>query len=253
MILISSCNTKNVSQAKVNLGNDTLIADNLTLMLNAGNFGEAYLWSTGDTNSSINVSQEGVYWVKVKMENSSILTDTIKINKYYRLAKISTSYGDIILWLYPETPIHKEAFLELVNQHYFDGQTFNRVINSFVIQGGCPDEEGGFSDTTHFIDGEFNSNLKHIPGALGGGRDENKAWKTNICQFYIVDKSAPNLIRLDGRYSIFGQVISGLNLVDSISNVATDENDRPIKEQRFNIEQVNFSREELLQLFGFEI
>ena len=250
---LSSCNTTNTEFEKINLGNDTIILDNQIITLGVGSNGRTYQWSTGDTTSSINVSQQGEFWVQVKLENSEIISDTININIAYRLAKITTLYGDILLWLYPETPIHKEAFLELVNQHYFDDQTFNRVINNFVIQGGCPDEEGGFADTSLFIEAELNLNLKHIPGALGGGRDENIAWKTNICQFYIVDKSAPNLTKLDGRYSIFGQVIAGLDLVDSISNVITNNVDKPLIEQKFTIQQVNLSQDELLNLYGFDI
>ena len=253
ILLISSCLIPKLEQPRLDLGNDTTILDNQTIKLNAGSFGRTYQWSTGDTTSSINVSQQGEFWVQVKLENSEIISDNIKINIAYRLAKITTSFGDILLWLYPETQIHKEAFLELVNQHYFDNQSFNRVINNFVIQGGCPDEIGGFTDTSLFIDGEFNANLKHIPGALGGGRDENVAWKTNICQFYIVDKSAPNLTRLDGRYSIFGQVISGLDFVDSISNVATNKLDQPLEVQKFTIVEVNYTKSQLLQKFDFQI
>ena len=237
----------------LNLGEDIVMLDNETCVLDAGSEGVSYKWSTGDSTQTITVDSIGKFWVEVVFSNSEKKSDTINVDLKWRLANVKTSYGDILMWLYPQTPLHKEGFLTLVNDNYFDGNTFNRVINDFVIQGGCPDETGGFYDTSLFIDAEFHTDLKHIPGALGGGRDDNPAWRTNICQFYIVDKSAPNLSFLDMRYSIFGHVIDGLNLVDSISNVATDANDQPLVDVVISIEEVRYTKGELYSQFQFEI
>ena len=215
--------------------------------------GEYYLWSTGDTTASIMEGKSGDYWVKIYRENKSYTQQRFYVESTWRLAKISTRFGDVLIWLFPQTPKHKEAFLKLVNENYFDGQSFNRVINNFVIQGGCPDEAGGFSDTSLFIDAEIIPELNHIPGAFGGGRDENKAWRTNICQFYIVDSSAPNLNRLDDRYTIFGQVISGLSVVDSISNVPTDNFDHPLSEIGICIQELIYTQSELKTLYHFDV
>lgn len=246
-------NTEKEIEYTLNLGPDILLLDNDSLILDGGNDAISYKWSTGETSQQIVVDTIGVYWVEVKYPNLEVKSDTVKVDLLWRLARISTDFGDMLFWLYPQTPLHKNGFLDLVNSGFFDGKIFNRVINDFVIQGGCPDLPGGFTDTSLFINAEFRSELKHIPGALGGGRDENPLWKTNICQFYIVDKSAPNLTYLDMKYTIFGHVIDGLNIVDSISNLATNSQDQPLKDVMFDIEELTLTGEQLFNQFGFEI
>jgi peptidylprolyl isomerase len=109
---------------------------------------------------------------------------------------LSTTYGDIKLVLYNETPLHRDNFIKLVNEHYFDSLLFHRVIQSFMIQGGDPDSkyaptgtllgEGGPSYT---IPAEFNPRLFHKKGVLAAARDgdlENPSQASSASQFYIV-------------------------------------------------------------------
>ena len=134
--------------------------------------------------------------------------------------------------LYPEVaPITVENFVNLVNQHFYDGLIFHRVIKGFMIQGGDPTGTGmGGSDNK--IKGEFLANgvineLKHERGVLSMARsmDPNSA----SSQFFIMHEDAPHL---DGQYAAFGEVISGMDVVDEIANTQTDIRDKPLTDQR---------------------
>lgn len=133
--------------------------------------------------------------------------------------------------LYPEiAPISCENFEKLVNQGFYDGLTFHRVIPGFMIQGGCPLGTGTGGPGWH-IKGEFASNgvennLKHTRGVLSMARamDPNSAGS----QFFIMHADAPYL---DGQYAAFGKVISGMDAVDEIAEVDTDFQDKPLTPQ----------------------
>ena len=83
-----------------------------------------------------------------------------KIIIKYPVGQIKTEMGEMLFWLYDETPIHKESFINLANKNYWDTLTFNRVIKDFVIQGGCPDTPEGFGDSPYLLKPEFNPNIK---------------------------------------------------------------------------------------------
>ncbi|WP_194777488.1 peptidylprolyl isomerase [Pararhodonellum marinum] len=144
------------------------------------------------------------------------------------LAKIETPLGDIIIQLHDLTPNHRDSFIQLAEAGYWDSLTFNRVIPDFVAQGGCPDTEEGFKDPEYLLDPEFHPDLTHIYGAVGAGRDDNPGKLSARCQFYIVQNQA-GLHRLDGNYTVFGQVISGMDLVDKIVSVERDDADEPLE------------------------
>lgn len=123
-------------------------------------------------------------------------------------------------------PITVENFLKLVNEGFYDGLIFHRVIKGFMIQGGCPDGTGTGGPGWH-IKGEFLQNgvanpLKHTRGAISMARamDPNSAGS----QFFIVHQDAPHL---DGSYAAFGHVVAGMDTVDEIANTPTDWRDRP--------------------------
>lgn len=218
---------------------------------------DSYLWSTGDTTNEIEITKEGIIWLEIE-KNGQTYRDSAMVVFGYSLVQLQTTYGNILLYLHPETPIHKETFLDLVRSKYLDDQTFNRVIDGFVIQGGCPDpvgyENGGlFTDTSRFIPAEFNEKLKHIPGALGGGRDDNPQMRTNSCQFYICDSTDRDMSRLDMKYTIFGKVVEGMDVVQKISEVATNEKDQPLKEIIIKAKVVVYTPEELRKQFGLDI
>jgi peptidyl-prolyl cis-trans isomerase B (cyclophilin B) len=143
------------------------------------------------------------------------------------LVRIGTPLGDIWFRFHPQTPRHREAFMRLASQHYWDSLCFNRVIPEFVAQGGCPDTPEGFGNSPHLLDPEFDASLKHVYGAVGAGRDNNPEMRSAACQFYIV-QNKNGIPRLNGKYTVFGQVISGMNVVDSICNSTRDTADNPV-------------------------
>ncbi len=134
--------------------------------------------------------------------------------------------------LYPETaPLTVQNFIDLINEHFFDGLIFHRVIKGFMIQGGDPSGTGmGGSEKT--IKGEFESNgfrndLKHTRGVLSMARTMDPDSASS--QFFIMHQDAPHL---DGQYAAFGKVIEGIETVDEIANVKTDYRDKPLEPQR---------------------
>ncbi len=147
--------------------------------------------------------------------------------KKYEIGQIKTSEGEILVWLYDETPKHKASFIQLANDGYWDSLTFNRVIPDFVAQGGCPDTPEGFNDPEYLLEPEFNETLLHEYGALGAGRDNNPDKLSARCQFYIV-QNKDGLHRLDGDYTIFGKVIKGMDVIDAIVNVKRDSTNTPL-------------------------
>ena len=106
--------------------------------------------------------------------------------KTHPVGNIETPLGSLYFWLHEETPKHRASFIKLANDNYWDDLSFNRVIEDFVIQGGCPDTPEGFDESHYLIDPEFPPNLKHIYGAVGMGRDNNPEKQSAGCQFYIV-------------------------------------------------------------------
>ena len=117
-------------------------------------------------------------------------------------------------------------FVSLVEKGYYNGIIFHRVIENFMIQGGCPDGTG-MGGPGHSIKGEFKSNgftnnLKHEAGVLSMARTNmpNSAGS----QFFIMHKNSPHL---DGQYASFGRVIEGMDVVNEIATTKTDFNDRP--------------------------
>ena len=191
--------------------------------------------------------------------------------------KIKTTEGEIIVRLYDETPKHRDNFIKLAKEGYFDGTLFHRVIKDFMIQGGDPDSKNapagkmlGTGGPDYTISAEFvYPQLFHKRGALSAARlgDEvNRERESSGSQFYIVwgktctrgmlnkaqdilDKNTNGEVRitkemedvyqtqggvprLDGQYTVFGEVVQGLDVVERIQAVKTDNNDRPLVDVR---------------------
>ena len=169
----------------------------------------------------------------------------------YPVVRISTRLGDLYVWLYEETPVHRQYFLDLTNSGYFDDYSFNRVIEGFVAQGGCPDTPEGFSYSIHLLEPEFRPQLRHVYGTFAAGRDNNPGKLSAGCQFYVVHD--PNgIARLDDNYTIYGFVFSGMEVVDQIVAVETDESDEPLETINLDIKMVNMTRAEI-EASGFRI
>lgn len=146
---------------------------------------------------------------------------------------ITMENGDVIkAELYPEiAPVSVNNFISLINKNFYDGLIFHRVINGFMIQGGCPDGNGmggpGYSIKGEFNQNGFTNNLLHTEGVLSMARSmmPNSAGS----QFFIMHKTSPHL---DGAYAAFGKVIEGMEVVNKIAITATDYSDRPLEDQK---------------------
>jgi len=168
--------------------------------------------------------------------------------KTFQIGQIATPQGEVLVWLYNETPNHKKSFIELADKGYWDSLTFNRVIPNFVAQGGCPDTPEGFKDPEYLLDPEFNDSLLHTYGALGAGRDGNPDKLSARCQFYIV-QNKDGLHRLDGDYTIFGKVIKGMDIIDTIVGVKRDSTDLPLTPITLDVNMISIKETELQQLY----
>jgi len=162
----------------------------------------------------------------------------------HQVGRIRTSMGEILFVLHDQTPRHKASFLRLASEHYWDSLTFNRVIKNFVAQGGCPDTPRGFGDFPNLLAPEFSDSLKHIYGAVGAGTDGNAQKLDPGCQFYIV-ANPKGLARLDGNYTVFGQVFKGMEVVEAVVSVPKDSTDTPLTPIPLHIDVVTMSTAEM--------
>lgn len=198
--------------------------------------------------------------------NLAIMSQTPAKPQKETIVVIHTDMGDITVKLYNETPLHRDNFIKLVNEGYYNGSIFHRVIKEFMIQGGGGTT--GMEDPGYTVPAEIVGKYYHKKGALAAARKPdqvNPRKESSGSQFYIVHGrkfsetdltmaaqrtgktytkeqieayaktgGAPHL---DGDYTVFGEVISGLDVVDRIAAVETAPGDRPVKEvkMRMNI------------------
>ncbi|MBQ4441788.1 MAG: peptidylprolyl isomerase [Bacteroidales bacterium] len=197
-------------------------------------------------------------------ETAKSATTETKNNKMTQIL-IKTSMGDITIALYNETPLHRDNFIKLVKESYYDGVLFHRIIKGFMIQTGDPDSKTakpgqrlGMGGPAERIPAEFVPTLFHKRGAVAAARDNNPAKASSGSQFYIVDGDifpqdkldmiaartgktfSPEQVRayttiggapfLDGDYTVFGEVVSGMEVVDKIAAQEKDGNDRPLED-----------------------
>jgi cyclophilin family peptidyl-prolyl cis-trans isomerase len=152
---------------------------------------------------------------------------------------IVTSKGTMRIKLYSLTPKHRDNFVKLVNEKYYDGVRFHRVIEGFMIQTGDPYSRDtakvdlwGQGGPDYTVPAEFVNQYWHKKGAIAAARKgdlANPKKASSGSQFYIVhDENA--CLHLDGQYSIFGEVIDGLEVIDKIATVETDYYDRPMED-----------------------
>lgn len=165
-------------------------------------------------------------------ENLEIKED-MNIEPKYRIA---TTKGDIVIKLYEQTPLHKQNFMKLAQSGFYEGICFHRVINGFMIQVGDPltkdpemESHWGEGGPGYTIPAEIVEGLTHKKGAIAAarrGNSVNPAKESSGSQFYIV-QDENGCKHLDGEYTIFGEVVSGFEVIDRIASVATDFKDKP--------------------------
>ena len=155
------------------------------------------------------------------------------MSQNYPIVTFTMENGDVIkAELYPDiAPISVNNFISLINQNFYDGLIFHRVISGFMIQGGDPEGTGcggpGYSIKGEFSANGVENNLEHTEGVLSMAR--SMAPDSAGSQFFIMHKNAPHL---DGSYAAFGKVIEGMDVVNKIAETATDYSDRPLEEQK---------------------
>lgn len=187
--------------------------------------------------------------------------------------KISTKYGDMVAELYDETPIHRDNFIKLVKEGFYDGTLFHRVIPGFMIQGGDPASKDDIPNTKignggpgYTLPAEFNPQFFHKKGVLAAARmgdAVNPKKESSGSQFYIVEgqvydnntidlfakrmgvelslaqKKAYTTVggtpHLDANYTVFGELVEGLEIISKISNVTRDKNNLPTDKEIMNI------------------
>jgi len=183
-------------------------------------------------------------------------------------AVIETNKGDIVVMLYNSTPLHQENFIKLIEENFYDSLLFHRVIENFMIQGGDPKSKNARPDLRlggggpgYLIDAEIGA--PHLRGALAAARmggSVNPDKKSSGSQFYIVQgrpqndaflnkiqrqkglnyspeqrqlyKEIGGIPQLDGDYTVFGEVVEGMDVVDEIAAVPTNSSDRPVEDVR---------------------
>lgn len=150
---------------------------------------------------------------------------------------IETTEGKIKIKLYKDTPLHRDNFVKLASENFFDNILFHRVIKGFMIQGGDPltkdtlnVDRYGTGGPGYTIPAEFIAAHKHKKGALAAARKgdvANPQKESSGSQFYIVE-NPQSCAQLDGQYTVFGETIEGLDVIDKIAATPTDGRDRPL-------------------------
>ncbi len=268
-LILFSCG-KPISNFTYNV-NDNHAPATVTFENNSSN-AEEYYWDFGDGSNSDKESPtheyktSGNYTVVLKAKKGSKEKDK-EINVFIPapskcLVELETEYGNMVIELYDATPKHRDNFIKLVEEGFYNDLLFHRVIDGFMVQGGDPNSKNakkeaalGSGDIGYLIPAEFVDSLIHKKGALCAARTNNPEKKSSGCQFYIVQgkKIAPALLdkiatqrkqrygkyqkeiyqniggtpQLDGNYTVFGQVIKGIEVIDKIAAVRTDGRDRP--------------------------
>ncbi|WP_316810557.1 peptidylprolyl isomerase [Pedobacter heparinus] len=185
--------------------------------------------------------------------------------------KIKTEMGECIIMLYNETPQHRDNFLKLAKKGMYNGSLFHRVIKGFMIQGGDPDSKTALSGTLlgegtvgYTIPAEFRDSLFHKKGVLAAARDNNPEKASSGSQFYLVQgkiftdpqldevenkrpgfkipgwqreiyKNIGGTPHLDRNYTVYGEVVKGLELIDQVAVIKTDRNNRPLEDVKMTV------------------
>lgn len=241
---------------------------------------EAYEWDFGDGKTSSQTNPHHVF------KNSGNYTIVLKAKKGEKvstfeqqifvdepldcLIELETNYGTMTIKLYNSTPKHRDNFIKLVEQGFYDGLLFHRVINGFMIQGGDPESKNAAADKQlgsggpgYQIPAEFNPDNVHVKGALAAARTNNPQKKSSGSQFYIVHGKPVTNEQLDGisskkgityspdirkeylenggapflddDYMVFGKVIDGMDVIDKIATSKTGRGDRPVEDVKMKM------------------
>lgn len=183
-------------------------------------------------------------------------------------AEIETNLGTIKVLLYNSTPVHRDNFIKLANEGFYEGSLFHRIVSGFMLQGGDPDsktaipgQQLGMGGPGYLLDPEIGA--PHIKGALGAARTQNPEKRSSGSQFYIIqgravtdaildqmeqqkgikyNEAQRNLYKelggspfLDNDYTVFGEVVEGMEIIDEICAVQVDQYKRPLEDIKMNV------------------
>lgn len=212
----------------------------------------------------------------IAQSNAQTKTKSVTKKSKETLVEVTTNQGKMVFKLYNETPLHKANFIKLVKEEFYKDLLFHRIIKDFMVQGGDPESRNaapqqalGNGGPGYTIPAEFNSSLIHKKGALAAARMGdfmNPKKESSGSQFYIVQgrKLADTEIEaleyqsgakytieqkniyktlggtpfLDRNYSVFGEIVSGIDVLDKIARVSTQPGDRPVEDIKFTIKML---------------
>jgi cyclophilin family peptidyl-prolyl cis-trans isomerase len=173
------------------------------------------------------------------------------------LIEIKTNFGTMYMWLYKETPLHRANFLKLAGENYFDSTTFHRCIKNFMIQGGDPNSKDddtlndGSGGPAYTIPAEIDTSLfKHKRGSIGAARDNNPDKASSGSQFYIA-LSTPGTAHLNNNYTVFGEIIKGMEAADKIVLQPQNAQNRPYTDVKTDVNVIKRTRKQLREEFNF--
>jgi peptidyl-prolyl cis-trans isomerase B (cyclophilin B) len=210
-----------------------------------------------------------------------------KKSKFDTLVTISTTFGEMKIILYESTPKHRSNFLKLTKEGFYNGLLFHRVIKDFMIQGGDPESKNakpsqqlGSGNLGYMVDAEFRPELIHKKGALAAARNNNPQKASSSCQFYIVQgkkltdaelaqvernnkikyteaqkevyKTIGGTAFLDNNYTVYGEIIKGMEVLEQIAAQPTAASDRPQKDIEMSIKTEKISKKKLTKLYGYQ-
>jgi peptidyl-prolyl cis-trans isomerase B (cyclophilin B) len=189
----------------------------------------------------------------------------------HQFVRISTDKGSCVVLLYNQTPLHRDNFVKIAQEGKLSETLFHRVIKGFMIQGGDPDSKTakpgqalGDGDWGYTVPAEFRDSLFHKKGVIAAARDDNPTKASSACQFYLaqgkvftdeqldlleqnrlkrkiptwqreVYKTLGGIPHLDQNYTVFGEVVQGIELIDTIAAVKTGPADRPVDDVRMTV------------------
>jgi cyclophilin family peptidyl-prolyl cis-trans isomerase len=189
----------------------------------------------------------------------------------HQFVRISTEKGTCVVLLYNQTPLHRDNFVKITQEGKLSETLFHRVIKGFMIQGGDPDSKTakpgqalGDGDWGYTVPAEFRDSLFHKKGVIAAARDDNPTKASSACQFYLaqgkvftdeqldlleqnrlkrkiptwqreVYKTLGGIPHLDQNYTVFGEVVQGIEMIDTIAAVKTGAADRPVDDVRMTV------------------
>lgn len=189
----------------------------------------------------------------------------------HQFIRISTEKGTCVVLLYNQTPLHRDNFVKITQEGKLSETLFHRVIKGFMIQGGDPDSKTakpgqalGDGDWGYTVPAEFSDSLFHKKGVIAAARDDNPTKASSACQFYLaqgkvftdeqldlleqnrlkrkiptwqreVYKTLGGIPHLDQNYTVFGEVVQGIEMIDTIAAVKTGAADRPVEDVRMTV------------------